>query len=344
VADRTGKVKHANRRSFAWIGFERYFKNRTSLIELVKDGALRQFVQEALKRPAESASQEMRVLAPRPMLFRVYWTPFEDESQALALLRIEDITSEREETEELAKNQRIEALIRLAAGIAHEIGNPLNAIQIHLELLKQEILKFPKSKQKPLEDLAGILFSETKRLDQIVRSFLRTTRRPPLKFRRDSINETLQEAVRFLEPEIRRSGVRIKLLLDKDLPSFPIDKDRWYQVFFNLIKNALEAMPDGGELAVTTGFKDRLCMIRFKDGGEGIDEKDLPHIFEEYYTTKKEGSGLGLVQVYQTVVDHGGRIEVKSQPGKGSTFMMTLPIRQERLSLPQPNKERGTSS
>ena len=100
-------------------------------------------------------------------------------------------------------------------------------------------------------------------------------------------------------------------------------------------------MRRGRELTISTHLKNKLCLLRFDDQGEGIEEKDLPHIFEAYYTTKKEGSGLGLFQVYQAVQDHGGRIDVKSQLGKGATFVLSLPVRKERLSLPQPNEAKG---
>jgi len=103
----------------------------------------------------------------------------------------------------------------------------------------------------------------------------------------------------------------------------------------------VEAMPKGGELRISTTFREKLCLIRFEDEGEGIDEEDLPHIFEPYYTTKEEGSGLGLSQVYEAIREHGGRIDVKSRLGKGTVFTLALPVRQERLSLPQPEEVRG---
>ena len=336
ILDSRGTVRWANRRAFLLLGFERIFKGRSAAAELLGEPNIKNFILSQLKTPDKNASEEFNVLFPRPLFLRIHWMPLDFEDERGVLVRIENLTHQRDRSEEEGQIQRIEGLLRLAAGVAHEIGNPLNSIQIHIELLKREIAKLSKEKQRAFAKNIDILSSETRRLDQIVRSFLRAARRPPLRFRKESVNHLIEEAVEVLGPEIQKSKVRTRLLLDKKLPDFLADRDRLHQAFINLIKNAIEAMPRGGELKITARQSEKLCLIRFEDGGEGIDEKDLPHIFESYYTTKEEGSGLGLAQVYQTVREHGGRIDVKSQPGKGSIFTLALPIRLERLSLPGP--------
>jgi signal transduction histidine kinase len=339
---RDGIVKFANRRAFLWLGFQRFFKDRSRIEGLVEEPLLRRFILDHLKRPEEGASEEFEVLTPREMSLRVHWTPLDIGEERNILLRIENHTPERDRREEEAQTQRIEGMTRLAAGVAHEIGNPLNAIQIHIGLLENEIKKLPKTKQSMFNRLVQVIASETRRLDQIVRSFLRATRRPPLRFRVESLNEALEEAAEFLRPEMNKRKTRLTLNLDKNLPSFLLDRDRLYQAFLNLIKNAMEAMPRGGRLSITTHFREKLCTVQFGDEGEGIEEKDLPHIFEAYYTTKEEGSGLGLSQVYQTVREHGGHIDVRTQIGRGSVFTLTLPVRHERLYLPQPSSSKLT--
>ena len=335
-----GAVKFANRSALLWLGFGRVPKDHFQIGELAADPLVREFIAKCLKKPFENASSEFRVLSPREMFLRLHWVPLPTEEEDEILLKIENLTQDRNVHDEEARFQRIEGLVRLASGIAHEIGNPLNAIQIHLQLLKQEISRWPKEQQRAFEKFAGVLSSETKRLDQIVRSFLKATRHPPLRFRLGSLNESIEEVANFLRPEMKKQKVAPKLLLDKNLPRFLFDESRLHEAFVNLIKNGVEAMPRGGTLTVSTVLKDKACIIQVADEGEGINEKDLPHIFEAYYTTKPEGSGLGLSQVYQAVHDHGGRIDVKSKPKKGTVFTLILPVRQERLSLPQP-KENG---
>ena len=330
-----GLLRYANRNAFLWLGFPRFFKRRTRIEELVEEPSIRQFFLECLKHPLNGVVDEFRLLAPREIYMRVHWMPLELDEEKLVLVRLVNLTEEKNRSEEEARLERIDSLIRLAAGVAHEIGNPLNSIQIHIELLKREAAGLPKAKQKSMDKLINVIASETKRLDQIVRSFLRATRNPPLRFRLESLNEIVEEAVELLRLELKKGKIRLKLTLDKSLPQFLLDRDRLHQAFINLIKNGMQAMPQGGELTISTLRKERLCLVRFEDRGRGIDEKDLPHIFEAYYTTKEEGSGLGLTQVYQAVREHGGRIDVKSTPGKGSAFTLILPIRRERLSLPQ---------
>ena len=341
-----GTVRFANRRAHLSLGFQRFLKDRSKIEDLVEEPLVKDFITECLKKPEDSAHIEDRVLIPREMYLRIHWVPIETEGETEILLRVENLTQNQRVVDEEARLQRIEGLIRLAAGVAHEIGNPLNSIQIHLDLLKRETAKLPRGKQQPIEKFLQVIASETRRLDQIVRSFLRATRQPPLRFRLDSLNEVLEEVVGFMRPEIQKQKVRVKLLLDKKLSRFLLDRDRLHEAFINLIKNGVEAMPQGGVLVISTSLKEKLCTVRFADEGAGIDERDLPHIFEAYYTTKPEGSGLGLTQVYQAIRDHGGRIDVKSEKGKGTVFTLLLPIRQERLSLPQPrgNGKRGDFS
>jgi len=336
LLDRDGIMKFANRQAFLWLGFQRFFKGRSAIDELVEEPLVRRFILDRLKRPEEPASEEFQVLIPREMFLRIHWSPLKIEDGSEVLVRIEDLTQERDRNAEEAQVRNVEGLVRLAAGVAHEIGNPLNAIQIHIGLLKDEISKLTKVRQNEFRRLTEVIASETRRLDQIVRSFLRATRRPPLRFRLESLNDILEEAVDFLRPEMTKRKTRPKITLDKKLPPFLLDRDRLHQTFINLIKNGMEAMPKGGTLNISTSLREKLCLVRFEDEGKGIEEQDLPHIFESYYTTKEEGSGLGLTQVYQTVREHGGRIDVKSTPEKGSIFTLVLPVRQERLSLPQP--------
>lgn len=331
-----GVVKFANRMAHLWLGFERYSKDRTHVKNLLGDSVIRQFVIERLNNANQQVVEEFNVLTPREMSLRVHWIPYQVDEEMNILLGIENITQEKNRSEQEEDVQRIESLTRLAAGVAHEIGNPLNSLQIHLELLKQEASKLPKGKRPPFTRLLEILSSETKRLDHIVRSFLRASRRPPLRFKKESINEVIAEAVSFLAPELKRMKIQLRTDLDTKIHPFLIDRDRLHQTFINLIKNAIEAMPNGGSLFISTKLSGKICLLRFEDNGAGIEESDLPHIFEPYYTTKEEGSGLGLSQVYQAVREHGGRIDVKSQLKKGSIFTLALPLRQEPLSLPVP--------
>jgi signal transduction histidine kinase len=245
-----------------------------------------------------------------------------------------DITSRTEQQFETAMLSRMESLVRLAGGIAHEIGNPLNAITIHLELLKKRLAGLPDSKRKEIADSLCDIQDETRRLDRIIRNFLKATRKPPLRFRLDDLNEVVSDALAFLKPELDVAKILVKFSKDKGLPEFLMDRERLYYAFMNLIKNALESMPRGGTLKIGLTHKQHCVIVTITDTGCGIAEKDLARIFDIYYTTKPEGSGLGLMMVFDAIAEHGGKIEVASKLNKGTGFKVLLPIREPQLQLP----------
>lgn len=343
LLDAQGKMLWVNRRAALWLSLKEDARESSSILKLVNEPSIQRFLSDRLKMPRLAASEVIDVLTPREMSLRLHWGPLDLSNMKCTLLRLDDISAEKGREEEGNRTQRTEALTRLAAGVAHEIGNPLNSIQIHLELLRQEINSLSEKKGRSLLKTIDVIRTETKRLDQIVRAFLKTARRPALRFKRDFLNEILNEALEILRPEMNRHRIHCVFRQDKNLPEFLMDRDRLEQAFINLIKNAIEAMPRGGALRVTTGFRERVCFVSFEDRGKGIEAEHLPRIFEPYYTTKPEGSGLGLSQVDQTVREHGGRVELESKPGRGSIFRLLLPIRLERLSLPEPVTERGLS-
>jgi len=134
--------------------------------------------------------------------------------------------------------------------------------------------------------------------------------------------------------KLKESKIQVTQQLNAEIPLFLIDQDRMQQVFINLVKNSIQAMVRGGKLNIQTGLKDKLCFIQIQDTGVGIPESKLPKIFDAYFTTKEEGSGLGLMIAYQIISEHHGRIEATSKVNMGTTFRIVLPIRKEKLELP----------
>lgn len=329
-----GRLIFANRQASLWLGIPAKVSEQTQLADHVVDSDLSKFMAANLPQLKERLVGDIQILVPREMTLRVMMSTLNkqsDEKEILILLS--DISAFTDQADENLK--RMHALSSLAAGIAHEIGNPLNSISIHLEILKKEVRGLPDNKKAAFEKTLSVLNSETSRLDRIIRNFLKATRKPPLRFKSEDLNQILGESVRFMQPEFKDKGAKLVLKTDKNLPDFLLDRERLSQAFINLLKNGLESMPQGGSLTVTIAHKENVASVSFKDDGSGIPEKDLPHIFEAYYTTKEEGSGLGLMTVYTVVREHGGRIDVSSKVGKGTLFILHLPIRQPKLQLPQ---------
>lgn len=336
LADRKGQIRWINSKAARMLGFPAAVSKNQSLLN-VEDKILSDIFDQTFREVKEIRTvADVHLLIPKEQFLRVVVEPLRTRTETLILILLLDRNQEMEAQFDVSRMARVESLLKLAAGVAHEIGNPLNSLSIHLQLLKKEVEKLPKEKRKVLEESIGVIHAETQRLDKIVRNFLKATRKPPLRFRLENINLIMNEALDFMAPELKKNRIQTVFDGDETIPVFFMDRDRLYQVFINLIKNAMESMrPKGGRLTIRVGRREKLVFISFQDQGKGISEKDLPHIFDAYYTTKEEGSGLGLMMVYDSIQEHGGRIEVKSKPGKGAAFTIILPMRLPKLQLPE---------
>jgi len=220
-------------------------------------------------------------------------------------------------------SQKLAALGRLTSGVAHEVKNPLNAMRIHLELVKTRLAA---GTQTGVKDNLDVIAHEIQRLDRVVQGFLRFMRPQELNVGPVAVGSFLDEISRLMEPEAARAGTKIVLDVAPDLPAVSGDAGLLQQACTNLVTNAIQAMPGGGKvtLAARRGA-DATIEIRVSDEGVGIPQDDLDRIFRLYYTTKPGGSGIGLSMVYRIVQLHDGRIDIESEIGRGTTMVLTLP-------------------
>lgn len=339
--NREGTILGLNARASLWLGLDQQDRRKKIKLSDIEDEHLRNFLKEEIKDPVPSKHvKEFHVLTPREAHLRLHFVPLEINGEAASGIILEDRSALQNDAHDRERLERVEALMTLTAGIAHEIGNPLNSLSIHLQLLQKEAGSISGKVKDKVQERIRVIDSEVKRLDQIIKDFLNATRRQVLRFNAAQLNQTAEHAVRMMEPLADENRVKIKLKTDKKLSAFLFDRERMTQVCINLIKNAIEAMPGGGILEVEISHKAKVAAIRFSDEGSGIRAEDLPHIFDPFYTTKEHGSGLGLMTVYQTVHDHGGKIDVTSD-NSGTSFVIYIPMRQDKLQLPQGGSTRN---
>ncbi len=259
---------------------------------------------------------------------------------------LRDITESRRSTEETIESERLSALTLLAAGVAHEIGNPLNSLDIHLQLLDRKLRKLPEEFQAELHEPVRIAKEEIKRLDYIIHQFLGAIRPAPLRFEMTNINTLVRESVEFLAAEIQDRDILVEQELRNDLPSVEVDRNQIKQAFYNIIKNSFQAMKSEGILRIKTDVDSEYALVAFTDTGGGISAENMSKIFDPYFTTKTAGSGLGLMIVRRVVRAHMGEIDIVSNEGQGVELTVRLPIRNRRARLlpaaTPPSEEQAT--
>lgn len=239
------------------------------------------------------------------------------QGQADLIIRIE---------EQLRKSERLSTLGEMSATLAHEIRNPLGSIKGTAEILMED---FHPGERK--YEFLEILLKETDRLNRVVEEFLHFARPVPTTLGTCDLKAELAGVVKLIEHDARNHHVGIELK-SADLPDVTGDCERLRQVFLNLLLNAIQSMPQGGSLVITPrllppqGEKGAEVELRFSDTGIGIAPDDLPHVFEPFFTTRPGGTGLGLAVTQKIVESHDGGIEVESVPGKGTTFVVKLPV------------------
>ncbi len=262
-------------------------------------------------------------------------TPLISSKKTIAgtLIHLDDITEKRRREGQLRRAESLASLTTLAAGVAHEIKNPLGSISIHIQLIKRAL----KARSRP--DIAsvnrhlGVVDEEIERLNKIVVDFLFAVRPMDIQLILSDPRDLMREVAELMRYEAEKNDVELVVEIPDKIPLIPLDKRYLKQAVLNLVSNALAAMPEGGKLVLAVSGDDNEVKLRVEDTGVGIPEDKLSKIFEPYYSTKENGTGLGLTITFKIVKEHSGEIAVSSKPSQGTIFTITLPVPQKDRKL-----------
>jgi two-component system, sporulation sensor kinase E len=330
VVDARGRIQYLNHASTTLLGLD-----PAKALGSPMSQHLKELDWPSLLAEGRVVNRELEVFYPQPRYLNFYLVPLEDNESGLLGYAIifHDQTARREQAREVLESERLNAVTLLAAGVAHELGNPLNSLNIHLQLLERDIKRIDGRDARALLDSVRVARAEVTRLDTIISQFLGAVRPSHATRALVNINDVVRESLRFLEPEIKDRDVIVQEELAEGLPAIPANADQLKQAFYNLIKNAVQALSHGGILRAATSRSDTQLEISFEDNGTGISSEDMAHITEPYFTRKKSGSGLGLFIVQRILQEHGGHLELLSRPGRGTTARILLPLAERRVRL-----------
>ena len=334
VLDAEGRIVYANRGACRLLGMD----EATSVGQPMKR-YLREIEWERLlrlddKEWARMASREIEVSYPEHRFLALYLAPLENptDGRTGVVMILRDVTQERDHEAEMVESERLNAVLMLAAGVAHEIGNPLNSLAIHLQLIDRELRGLPETEAGALRELLDVARGEIQRLDQILAQFLKAIRPSLPNFERRALPELVAETLETLSAEIRDRQVVVEVEPAGDLPTAWVDPGQVRQAFFNVIRNAVQAMSGGGVLRISFAASDRLAGVIFQDTGPGIPPGQMGELFEPFRTTKPNGHGMGLMIVQRIVRDHGGTVLVDSLP-TGARIQLNFPRDDQRVRL-----------
>jgi len=340
VIDSDGIVQYANDAALGLIGLKENDIGVTRLWKMVPDLA-KSIDRETItgkKKSAPVLSREVELTYPEHRVVRLYMVPIDaqvghDDTGGYVIV-LSDVTEERVSMEERIESERSSSIVGLAAGVAHELGNPLNSLTIHLQLIERKLKKLAeKTDTAKLAESLQVCQGEVQRLDGIITHFLEAVRPQKPELNELDLVELVEEVLHVQEAELSARQLDVKVEINDGLPAILGDRGQIKQVFFNLIKNAIEAMQPGGSLRILARRDDDFVYLQFVDTGSGISEEDLSKVFQAYYTTKKEGHGLGMMIVERIMREHGGHVNIESRKEAGTVITLQFPQQHRRTRL-----------
>lgn len=323
-----GKIFYTNRIAENLLGFS-YELNQPNILKILPQIDEKELI---ASHDGTSIRKEFEINYPEKRIIKLFIVPYQTEDNKQLAIIISDITQEKIDSKEFLESEKIASVLKLASGVAHELGNPLNSISIHLQLAARELKKIEnESAKERLSNSIKICTDEVSRLDSIIKNFLKALRPARPDFSEINPLVPLLETLKFLQNEMQDLKISVEINSASHLPSMLGDINLLKQLYFNLLKNAMEAMDGGGIIKILSDFDDNFIRIKIIDNGCGINQDEITKIFEPYFTTKTDGHGLGMMIVHEIVKSHGATINIESKKSAGTSIILTFPRKDRRI-------------
>ena len=334
VVDQHLRIRYFNRAAKSLLGLPDDM-SRVRVSQLIRGVNWRQIILEDEEEWSRLARQEVEILYPERRFIQVYLVPLPEDTQ-LASVILRDVTEHRKRTQSELESETVKAVSLLAAGVAHEIGNPLNSLYLNLQILEQAVndTGSPDAMDKEeMEDMIRICKNEVERLDSIIHGFLTELRPAVPEFRPVDLRELIIEVLQFMRSEIEARKVDVKCNWSTILPLVTGDSKQLKQAFYNIVRNAVQAMTNGGSLEIFGYADSENWVVEFSDSGSGVDPDRMRSMFNAFETGKAGGNGIGTMVIERVCRAHGADFGIVSAPGRGLVFQLKFPLGKRRLRL-----------
>lgn len=328
MVDRHLRIEYYNHAAKELLGLPEDI-SRLRLSQLMSNVDWRRILQLDAEEWTRVSRQEVEILYPQPRILQFYLAPFEEGKFAAVILQ--DITESRRRALETMREETTQAVSLLAAGVAHEIGNPLNSLYLNLQLLGRELKTAPEETR----EMVGACTAEVERLDHLINRFLQALRPGNPHFAPLDLRQLLLDTLEFMRQEFLTSNVQAECDFPDALPLISGDAEQLKQAFFNLLKNGLQATASGGIIKLIAGKDENWVWVEVADSGKGIAPEEMSRIFEPFKSFREGGRGIGMMIVERVFREHGAELQLDSQVGCGTRITVKFPREGRRRRLLQ---------
>ncbi len=332
VVDKHLSIKYFNSAARTLLGLPEDYR-KLKLNKLLPQLDWRKILGGDVETWTRLARQEIETSYPTHRWLQVYVVPQQEENERFATVILHDVTERRKQTDEELESRTAGVVAMLAGSVAHEIGNPLNSLYLNLQLLEHDLKDENEFDRQEALESVSCCRGEVQRLDNLIRQFLNAVRPAQMTFQTVDLRELLLDTLKFMRHELELRKLTVKCDFPEAWPMISGDAEQLKQAFYNIIKNAAQAMSSGGELLISGVVEDQVVKLGFADSGKGANVRELSMMFEPFASFKKGGNGLGMMIIERVVRAHGAELLLDTAPDEGMTLTISFPREGRRTRL-----------